>query len=1636
MSTVTGRVAGEELATPEYWVRHVRDTVRFADAVTALADAGVTRFLELGPDGVLSAMAADTVDAAAVLTSLLRKDRDEETTALTAVASLYVTGVDVDWPVFFAGTGARRVDLPTYPFQRDWYWPRMSAVAGDATGLGLIPAGHPLLGAAARLADSDSVLFTGRLSLATHPWLADHTVGGTVLFPGTGFLELAIRAGDETGCDLVEELTLDVPLVLAGRDAVELQLRIGPPDESGRRPLDVYSQPADAVDQAWVRHASGTLAVREDDAAPAGLPEWPPAGAEPVDLAGFYERIAEDGLGYGPSFRGLRAVWRRDGEVFAEVALPDGTEDAGEFGVHPALLDAALHAVSFVELGAERGRVPFTWNGVSLHATGATALRAHLVRDGGESVSLTVTDATGAPVATVSSLALRPVSEANLATPRPAGDGSLFCLEWVTADPAESAVDTVELVDDVASLAEVPEVVTMRVGDAAAENAAASAREWTARVLGVLHDWLADERFAQARLVFVTHGAVDGADLAAAAVWGLVRSAQTEHPGRFVLVDTDDPGDLGAALAAGEDQVRVRAGVVSVGRLATPGTGLAPPTGVPWRLGVGRKGTLDELTIEQCPAVTEPLTGRDVRVDIRAAGLNFRDVLNVLGMYPGEAGLLGIEAGGVVTEVGPDAVDLRPGDRVFGLIPGAFGPVGVTDERSLAPMPDGWSWETAASVPMAFLTACYALRDLTSLRAGESVLIHAGAGGVGMAAIQVARHLGAEVFATASEGKWDVLRSLGVADDHIASSRTTGFEQKFRDVTGGRGVDVVLNSLAGEFVDASLRLLAPGGRFAEMGKTDVRERVDGVADGITYQAFDLREAGVERARELLGELLDLFGQGALTPLPVRTWDVRRARDAFRFMRQAGHVGKIVLRMPAVWDPDGTVLVTGGTGGLGGELARHLVADRGVRHLVLAGRRGPDTPGAAELRAELAGLGAEVTVAACDVSDRDAVAGLIAAVPAAHPLTAVVHAAGVLDDGVLTEQTPERLATVLGPKADGAWHLHELTKDLDLAAFVLFSSIAGVIGGSGQAGYSAANAFLDALARHRHAHGLPATSLAWGAWEQSTGMTGSLDAADLRRMARSGMLPLPTGQGMALFDAVVFDPATSLDHDVLVPVRVDVKALRAQGELPPLLRGLVRGRRPRSGQAGVAADALTERLAATPAAERLTVLAELVRAQTAIVLDHPSSDAVDPSREFRALGVDSLTAVELRNRLTTATGLRLPSTLVFDYPTPQALAGHLLAQLSGTRPQTSVAAPTVPVDDDPIAIVAMSCRYPGGVRSPEDLWQLVLTDGEGITPFPTDRGWDLDELFDPARTRNGTSYVREGGFLHEAGAFDAAFFGISPREALAMDPQQRLMLEVAWEAVERAGIDPVSLRGSQTGVFAGLMYHDYAPGALDFPQDAMGFVGTGTAGSVLSGRIAYTLGLEGPAVTVDTACSSSLVALHLATQALRAGECSLALAGGVTVISTAGPFAGFSNQGGLSPDGRCKSFADAADGTTWSEGVGMLVLERRSDAVRNGHEILAVVRGSAVNQDGASNGLTAPNGPSQQRVIRQALATAGLSTSDVDVVEAHGTGHDAGRPDRGAGVAGDLRPGPRTAACCSGRSSRTSGTPRPPPVSPA
>ncbi|QKG20163.1 type I polyketide synthase [Actinomadura verrucosospora] len=1316
VSNLTGEpIPVERICSADYWVEHIRGAVRFADGVRWLEAQDVTACIELGP-GVLTAMAQECLDTAPAMAPALRENRSEPEAVLGAVAWAHTAGVALDWAALFAAESAHQVDLPTYAFQRRPFWLTADTGRGDAAGLGLAPAEHPLLGASVGLADGDGMLFTGRLSLRTHPWLGDHRVLGTAVMPATAFLEMAVRAGNELGCGRVEELTLEAPLGVPAQDAVALQVRGMADGAPGRWTLSVHSRPEKApVGTPWTRHATGALGSAASAPLPSDEAVWPPEGAEPIDVADLYARAATGGLEYGPGFRRLRAVWRRGDEVFAEVGLDSDADGASEgFVAHPALLDAALQAgLPLINEGEDGlGRMPFVCTGVDVFASGASALRVRVVPEGGDGIAVTAWDPEGRPVASFDSVALRPVPAL-----RPSGGGEwLFHVDWTplpgdvrgAPDPdcwavlgagglglsraLESCGARVHHHPDLAGLAAsieagapVPDFVALPCGDPAGTGGGEAAEQMTVAVLSTVQRWLADPRFEASRLAVFTRGAVEAGggevtDLACAPLWGLMRSAQAENPGRFLIVDLDgDPASSGAVagclpMAAGADepQLAIRRGEVLVPRLTGAGTdpALTPPGGVrAWRMAAPGSATLEDLEFVPHPEAEAPLGAGEVRVAVRAAGLNFRDVLIALGMYPDAGAPLGSEGAGVVTEVGAAVTDLAVGDRVVGLVPSAFGPVATVDRRMLARIPARWPFARAAAVPVAYLTAYYGLVDLAGLQPGESVLVHAATGGVGMAAVQLARHLGAEVFATASEGKWPALRSLGLDDAHIASSRDLGFEHRFLDATDGRGMDVVLDALNGEFVDASLRLLPRGGRFVEMGKTDIRDadEVAGRHPGVAYRAYDVLEAGPERIGRMLAEVLALFERGVLQPPPLRVWDLRQARQAFRFMSQARHIGKIVFAVPMVPDPSGTVLVTGGTGALGRQVARHLVERHGMRHLLLAGRQGAQAAGAAELAAELTRLGAQVTVAACDAADRADLGRLLARVPAEHPLTAVVHAAGVVDDAVLGSMTPEQVARVMRPKVTAATNLDVLTRELDLAEFVLFSSSAGVLGTPGQANYAAANTFEDALAARRKADGLPAVSLAWGLWAETSRMTAHLDGADLARLGRSGVVPLPLEQGLALFDTARGD-----GRALLVPARLDLPALRAQSGSaapPAVLRALVGGAGRRTAGRGdqVAGPSLAERLARLPEGGRHEVLLDVVRANAATVLGHRSADAVTTTSTFKELGFDSLTAVEFRNSLSAAAGTRLPATLVFDHPTLDALARYLDTALAGGEP---------------------------------------------------------------------------------------------------------------------------------------------------------------------------------------------------------------------------------------------------------------------------------------------------------------------------------------------------------------------------------
>ncbi|MFC3961465.1 SDR family NAD(P)-dependent oxidoreductase [Nocardia jiangsuensis] len=1301
VSTLTGKpVDGDELGTPEYWVRQVRQPVRFmAGAQWLLQQEHVTTFLEAGPGATLTALVRESCtdadpDALTAVAALRARDGNELGALFGALGSWYCAGGVVDWTTQFLGTGACRTDLPTYPFQRERYW--IDGFGGtNVRESGLDSAEHPLLGAVVWMPDSEDVVCTGRLSLRTDPWLADHEIGGVVLFPGTAYLELALHLGTLLDCPALSELVLRAPLTVPAVGGVELRVLAGTPDEGGARAFSVYSRlqadaSAESEPAAWACHATGVIAPHGTGSpAPASdLTDWPPAGATAVNVADAYDDLAELGYGYGPIFRGLTALWRRGAEAFAEVELPDRAQPAAhEFGIHPALLDAALHTIGLSGLSPATSpgavTVPFSWEGVALHTVGASSLRVRLTpapddEPGSGRFALTLADGNGTPVGEVAALTLREISAASLGGARPAAGSPLYGLTWTPVVPVESVpLDDPWTADGdiehVTVAARSVAVLRFEVGPPAEDVLPTALRERVTGLLTRLQKLLAED----GTIVVVTrHGvavhAGEELDLVAAAAWGLLRTAQNENRDRVVIVDVDSWDDYRApveqAVAIGsEPQLAARRGALFGGRLTRSSADnvgaielLDAPT---WRLTPLGKGTLtsDNLALVEDPDAAAPLRSGEVRVALRATGVNFRDVLIVLGMYPDPDAAIGGEGAGVVLEVAPDVTEFVPGDRVFGFVTGV-GSASVTDQRYLARMPRGWSFAQAAAVPVVFGTAYFGLVDLAGVQPGETLLLHAATGGVGMAAVQLARHLRLQLLVTASRPKWDVLREMGFDDSRIGDSRSLDFEQKFMAVTDGRGVDVVLDSLAGEFVDASLRLLPRGGRFIEMGMTDRRDPAEVAADhaGVMYRAFHLMEAGPDRLHEIMTTLVELFDSGVLRPLPITGWDMRQVPEAFRFLGQARHIGKNVLTVPTPLNTAGTVLVTGGTGGLGALAARHLARTHGVRNLVLASRRGPAADGARELRAELQALGAEVDIVACDVADRAALDDLLAAIPADHPLTGVVHTAGVLADGLLTSMTPGQLATVLRPKVDAAWNLHAATKHLDLSAFVLYSSIAGVTGGPGQANYAAANVFLDALAQHRHLAGLPATSVAWGAWRQSSGMTSTLTEADFARMRREGFSPLGDDEGMALFDA-----ALAAGTAGAVAARIDtavISTLDPEG-LPSVMRGLLRSSRQSADSRAGESSKLVAQLTGRSAAEQNQLIVEVIRGHAATVLGHESSSAVDPEKPFSDIGFDSLGVMEFRNRLRSAVGVKLSTTVVFDYPTPIALADFIRSEIA-------------------------------------------------------------------------------------------------------------------------------------------------------------------------------------------------------------------------------------------------------------------------------------------------------------------------------------------------------------------------------------
>ncbi len=1097
--------------------------------------------------------------------------------------------------------------------------------------------------------------------------------------------------------------------------------------------------------------------------------------------------------------------------------------------------------------------------------------------------------------------------------------------------------------------------------------------------------------------------------LAGATVWGLGKAVAREAghlAPKMIDLDPDDTEEinhLADELLFWDDETHIayregrRFGARLIREKANTNR-IALPDQPGWRLAPGEEG-LEGLRVDE--AVHRHLEPGEVRVAVEAAGLNLSDVLIGLGVVRMDP-QLGDEFCGRITETGPEVNGFEIGDRVVGLAIGSFRPEVVTRAEMTAHAPAGIPLTALATVPTAFVTVELAFAE-TGLEAGDRVLIHAASGGVGLAAVQLAQAAGAEVFATASGAKQDYLRAQGIT--RVFNSRTTDYGREILDVTDGAGVSVVLNSLTGPgYIEASLACLESGGRFVELGRRDIwsSEQMADVRPDVSYfilKVDHLKRHDPVKAGASLQRVLKRLSTGELAPLAHTKWPMAEVRSAMEFMRSARHIGKNVIVMPPLIHgqlrSDRSYLVTGGLGGIGGVVAGWL-AEQGAGVVVLNGRRPPDPEAEAGIEA-LRRSGADIRIELADVRDAGAIDAMLARIDVnMPPLGGIIHSVGVLSDGSLGNQNWERFQRVLWPKVLGGWHLHQASLHRDLDLFVVFSSVTGVLGNSGQGNHAAANAFLDQLAGYRRSLGLAGQSIAWGAWS-GLGEAEEQRERIERQLAASGTGWITPRQGIRAFDRLVRQ-----DHTSAMVATVEWPAFAENFESPPpLLRELLAETDDRRDSEDADRDRpLRSRLQEKPASEWEDLLVEYLKMQVQAVLRLPSVPAA--SVGFFDLGMDSLMSVELRNRLNRACSGEyvVSNTAVFDYPTVADLAHHLAEELSDAvqadqNPVTAEASPAPmveelpPADSNDIAVIGMACRFPQAVGLAA-FWDLLDGGEDAVTDGRPDPGNWTGVVGNPDASDIAH---RRGAFVEGIEWFDSRFFHISPIEAQLMDPQQRMLLETSWHALEDAGMDPSDLKGSRGGVYVGIGGSEYR----DVVQASRADSYLGTTASVAAGRIAFALGLEGPAMPIDMACASSLAAVHQAVASLQRGEVDLALAGGVNVVLSTAVSRFMMDVGMLSPSGHCRPFDASADGYVRGEGCGMVILKRLGQAEADGDRIWAVIRGSAINQNGASAGLTVPNGPAQERVMREALAQAGVSPLQVDYLEAHATGSQLGDP---------------------------------------
>jgi acyl transferase domain-containing protein/NADPH:quinone reductase-like Zn-dependent oxidoreductase/acyl carrier protein len=1484
--------------------------------------------------------------------------------------------------------------LPLTKFKRTHFWFHERKKKVNESEIVL----HPLLGVQIpSLVMQNTIAFQGGFSLQnnTLDYLKSHKIFNYILFPAAGYVELIIAAAQhnmnehEVANIHLTEVSVELPLWLEDENEAIVQTIITP-SESDHSDISIYAK---KTSNNWNMHAQAkVLHSKEEHLETLDLPEILNRCSLQVSQQDLYTRLNEYGYNYGPEFQVINELAYNDDELVATlISAKEFEAKRQHYAFYPPLMDGPLQALVFLacqELDVfhegEFIYLPIGFDSIHCYRDFYSAHYAYInVVNRGKmllSADITLCDEDYHTVASFKGVKVKQVTKngfEKILTGHQNIEKWCYEQEWVPI--------TLEATADANNVLITADMII---------NEKNTAVENYRKILMYIHTML-HKNITNVSVQIVTHNSypvlsTDQIDIDMGLLNGLLKTAILEYPELHIRqVDLDITTDYESILANleyyhGEEQIIALRGKQWYGARINSSSDMAHDKNEieilssPYQIIKSPNGVLEDISTQSQNYPV--LKDNEVLIEPLATGLNFRDVLNAMNLYPGNPGPLGIECAGIVRDVGKTVTQFHINDEVFGLADTCLSSYAIANQALIQSKPKNLDFAQASGIPIVFLTAFYCLVKIANLKPSETVLIHAAAGGVGLAAVQIAQYCKARIIATAgSDKKRQYLRDLGV--EFILDSRSTDYEKEIAKITEQQGVDVVLNSLSGKgFIESSLASCGMNARFVEIGKRDIwtSEQVAAARSDIHYNIVALDEMAKATpfdVQQLFKELMELFNENQLKPVATVVYPVQQVTQALKALQQAAHIGKVVVTFPSStvqFLAKASYLVTGGLGGIGLEVAKYLAA-HGAKHIILVSRSTPQDY-AKEIIKDLEKQGVQIYLERVDISDIVQVETMLLRRNQFNcPLKGIFHAAGTLDDAPLIKQTIKRFEAVQAAKAKGAWYLHEITsaRGINLDYFVLFSSIASLNGTIGQANYAAANSYLDGLAHFRRQQGLVAQSINWGPWRE-VGMAKRL----VGMYERQGYYPFKTQLAIEALDYAI-----RLNKVQIGFIDCNWKKIGAQfTATPSWLEKLIEKKR---------VEYFT--IEKTNLAQLKSIIDQEVKSVLGVA-------TLAENKGFFDAGMDSLSALELKNRLQAKFNQALSNTMAFDYPTIEKLTDYLAQQLQIIAPKITKETQAIVTENEPIAIIGLACRFPGGANSADEFWNLLEQGSDTSIEIPHTR-WNIEEYYDPTPDKLGKMISRNSSLLNvPIDEFDANFFKISPKESEYLDPQQRLLLEITWEALENSGIAPDTLSGSNTGVFIGILSHDYEDLISQAQNNKVNaYLASGNMGSTASGRLSYTLGLQGPSISIDTACSSSLVALHSACQSLHLSECNMAIAGGVNLIISPMLNINFSQAHMLSPDGHCKTFDKRADGYVRGEGCGIIVLKRLSDAIRDNDRILSVIKGSAVNQDGASSGLTVPNGPAQEDVIKRALAQAKLNPDDIDYIEAHGTGTALGDP---------------------------------------